>query len=205
MARQRVATLVCDFDLSLTTRDTLHLLAATPRRCSPRSSPVPAWKDLVAAYLADYKQLILDPHCSSISDYLHQLLPVDRASINRVSNCFLFRGLSRSDLYKAGQSNVTLHPNSKKVLQTFLQHNGNRVYILSLNWSKDFILGALGGIVDRERVLSNDLEFERNGVGEEVSTGKIVGDVVGGLDKLEVLKRTLGTDHYGCVAGVGDR
>ncbi|CAO3616105.1 unnamed protein product [Cunninghamella blakesleeana] len=68
----------------------------------------------------------------------------------------------------------------------------NRLYIVSLNWSKDWILGALNQhhscSLDKSHILCNDLEFDPI---THQSTGKILPSILLSNDKLKIIQSIL--------------
>ena len=77
------------------------------------------------------------------------------------------------------------------------------VKIVSLNWSKDLILGVvdaagLADVITTDNIISNDLEFGLDGK----STGNILGGIYTGVDKAD----RMGFDKIpGASICIGDR
>jgi hypothetical protein len=87
---------------------------------------------------------------------LSSLKPVELASLERVSNAGVFARLTRDEIRNGAMELVPVRDH----LQQALQSNIDNLFIVSINWSKDWILGALASSsLSLSAVLSNDLAF----------------------------------------------
>ncbi|KAJ1812137.1 hypothetical protein LPJ56_003998, partial [Coemansia sp. RSA 2599] len=99
---------------------------------------------------------------SLMLDYLDSLRPIEEASLARVSSSKLMAGATRGDFYAAGRL-VRFRPGAATAINRFLAMR-LPTYVVSVNWSHDFIRGALhaNGVVDAEKIAiyCNDPEFD---------------------------------------------
>jgi phosphoserine phosphatase len=117
------------------------------------------------------------------------------ASLDRVSNAGVFAGLQKADIQAGAKANVKVRDQARNVLQSVSEN----LYILSVNWSKDWIIGALDPLqIKPSAVLSNDLEFEN-----QLSTGKIIPSVITAGDKLTIFQNIVKSrkDSYSLYIG----
>ncbi|RUP43281.1 hypothetical protein BC936DRAFT_137394 [Jimgerdemannia flammicorona] len=205
-----VSLLVCDFDKTITSKDTIGILAslAYSKRVnqSPTSQPIPPWSFFVDAHLKDYAE-----HqarwCSTHGDdltspdhlaFLESLRAVEDASLDRVAAHGVLAGLTRDEIVACGRT-VPKQARFEDVCTAFLRPHDNptaypkKLHVLSVNWSRDLILGAMAGVgrFDGTNVHSNDLVFGVDGV----STGQIARRVVAAKDKVEIFRRLMGEDR----------
>jgi 2-hydroxy-3-keto-5-methylthiopentenyl-1-phosphate phosphatase len=178
-----------DFDQTITLKDTIGVLGEFGIAKNNYSKP---WSYFVDSYLEDYRghQAHLPdlPTNSSFKDFVQQLdsyKPVEKASLARVSQHKVFGGLSRHDFVQKGKRlrETLLQPN---VISTLKQYKEN-VRIVSLNWSKDWILGFVSELgLAREQIYSNDVVFV-NGT----CTGEITPSILTPGDKQSLIKREI--------------
>ncbi|KAI9223285.1 hypothetical protein BC828DRAFT_376263 [Blastocladiella britannica] len=201
-----------DFDGTLTAADTI---AALGEYASSVSHTESAWDDAVAAYLADYAEAVkstpvppfpVPPILSQIDNpavrqalavvaaHIAAVRPAEDASLARIHRAGIFRGLSARGLTEAVQHRVELAAGALDALAAF----GDRVTVCSVNWSADWIAGALSPWCGRD-ICCSDLAWN----GEmEVSTG-IQPTIVDGMDKLATMQRR-GFKPNVLVVAVGD-
>lgn len=112
-------------------------------------------------------------------DFLASLLPVERASIERIEAGGVFAGILEAELAEAAATRVELRSGwFRDVVRPALK-SGAKVSILSVNWSAGWIREALkagavreGGDaqnLDKLEILSNDLVVDDEGI----TTGKL--------------------------------
>ncbi|KAF8543635.1 HAD-like domain-containing protein [Trichophaea hybrida] len=186
----RISHLILDFDDTLTTTDTISLLAKAAYTLSPQLSP--PWSHFVDAYISDYNRHALShPKSSRLTladevSYLASLHPVERVSIQRIEAAGVFKGLHTTNIAKAAASTVPLRPGFWDLCRPIL-NSGGAIDILSVNWSRAWIQSSLRNAVlpeERERfdadvgIYCNDLVYDPDGV----TTGKISCEFVGGED-----------------------
>ncbi|KAF8252761.1 hypothetical protein K440DRAFT_631721 [Wilcoxina mikolae CBS 423.85] len=187
----RISHLILDFDDTLTTTDTISLLAKAAYTLRPQLSP--PWSHFVDAYISDYNQHALShPKSSRLTladeaSYLASLLPVERASIQRIEAAAVFKGLHTTNIAQDAASTVPLRPGFWDLCRPILD-SGGAVDILSVNWSRAWIQSSLRNAVspeERERfdtdvgIYCNDLVCDPDGI----TTGDISREpVLGGED-----------------------
>ncbi|KAJ2374333.1 hypothetical protein H4S02_008578, partial [Coemansia sp. RSA 2611] len=193
-SRRPAMALALDFDQTLTTTDTLSAIAAIAKRKHADSREF-SW--FTKQYLADYAahesrwaQLTANRAVSRdlLNRYLESVRPVEAASLDRMSQHGLLAGLTRADLYTGGRL-VQLRPNAADVVGQFLHTRGCHVCVVSVNWSADFIRGALDASgVDSKliRVYCNDLDFDTS---TGVSSGKVRPRLVVAGDKVAAIAK----------------
>ncbi|KAA8900834.1 HAD-like domain-containing protein [Sphaerosporella brunnea] len=179
----RITHLLLDFDETLTISDTITALASTAYHLRPSHlPPLPPWQHFVDAYTRDYTaHTRLHPKSSRKTKaqefaFLDSLLPVESASIRRIEAAGVFKGLRSGDVEKAGES-VRLREGAGRVFEA-AKKRGVRTTVLSVNWSRAWIRGALekaapGGL----EVVSNDLCTDESGVATGMLSRPVGGDV----------------------------
>ncbi|KAG0167557.1 hypothetical protein DFQ28_005826 [Apophysomyces sp. BC1034] len=152
--------ILVDFDKTITTNDTMALLANTALNITGSSL---SWSYFTNAYMEDYQRQLATMNTSAAPwEQLDAFRPVEKASLDRVSQHKLFKGLTQEQLQSAGKALAPtyLQPGVLEALEKVKA----RLHIVSLNWSKDWILGFLEPLqLPREQVHSNDLEFDDTG------------------------------------------
>ncbi|KAK1989500.1 HAD-like domain-containing protein [Colletotrichum cereale] len=177
---RKTLNLVFDFDGTITTKDTIGVLAQIAlqfqkQRGIDLSS---AWQQILEDYSQDhadhvskYKPIANDR--LSLPEelaYLRGLSEVELRSVQRVEQSGLFRGLKREDLVKAG--NVARTEGRVKLrdgfttLMDLAKDNGWTVSVVSVNWSRSFISGVLSGYsLD---IVANEIEMDGSIFGPDV-------------------------------------
>ncbi|ORX88612.1 hypothetical protein K493DRAFT_306478 [Basidiobolus meristosporus CBS 931.73] len=193
-----IGLLVTDFDETITQQDSIAALAETAYtaregRNSTGGAEIPPWSYFGDAYGKDYTEATekLPPQptqngtLAQLYYFLDALKEVELRSLQRVSKGLALSGVSREELSRGG-SRIALRPNSLKVLKRFAKESDRELHVLSVNWSKDWIAGALKTVSTRPiSIVSNDLHFDKNGI----STGYIAPSVVVAGDKLRAFKK----------------
>jgi len=173
-----VSHLLFGFDSTLTTEDTLHLIASAgythhSRRTSSGIStgtgtgtlpdaPVlaadgyPSWADFGRAYMEDF-----DVHTSQFGPrttleeelaYLASLKPVEQASVKRVERSALFRGVTDSEIRYQARFARMRNPDALRTLVGKAMDRGTKVGVVSVTWSAVFVRAALGVVLDADVV-----------------------------------------------------
>lgn len=161
----RPILLVLDFDGTLTTRDTMHLVADAgyAHQKSFNATPQPrSWSEIVDAYMADFKAHT-DRYTPRASErytpeqelaWLNSLQEIEEASILRACDAGIFNGVTSSEMDEAGRravrdGHVRLREGWHELIRSVDEHNnkvpGPRLpcRILSVNWSATFIQGVV--------------------------------------------------------------
>ncbi|KAI7904152.1 uncharacterized protein BX663DRAFT_504118 [Cokeromyces recurvatus] len=198
--------ILIDFDQTITQHDTIASLGQFALSFAHSSIP---WSFFTDAYLQDYRnhRNYLETHqrhwpnnFKAFIDQLNSYRHVELASLQRVSQHNVFKGLSHHDLVMAGRqlSTTELQPGLITTLlsQTYYQP---QIRIISLNWSKDWIMGFLKHhlpTLTKEQIFSNDLRFNEQGI----CTGEIEASILTASDKQHIiqgLKKQLKTFYIG--------
>lgn len=182
--------ILIDFDQTITKKDTISLLGEFG--VTQTNIPNP-WSYFVNSYLEDYRNhkdhlpdLPKDSNFSAFTQQLDSYKPVEKASLARVSKHKVFKGIPRTAFTEEGKRlrEAILQPNVISVLKQYKDD----VRIISLNWSKDWILGFIQELdLRKEQVFSNDLKF----TSDNISTGEIVPHILTASDKQRIIKESV--------------
>ncbi|KAI9505183.1 HAD-like domain-containing protein, partial [Coemansia spiralis] len=203
--------LALDFDMTLTISDTISNVAETARRKNPEYRDF-QW--FVNEYIKDHRTFYTqwEPQIaehrtkgtvdrSFMDKYLEALRPVETASLDRINRHGILANVTRAEFAAAGRD-VQFRPGATTFINHFIHCSYNcSICVVSVNWSKDFIHGALSANgVDTEKgrisIYANDMEFGSTGL----STGRLAPKLVVAKDKGEVVegfKREV-TEEHGC-------
>ncbi|KAJ2077354.1 hypothetical protein H4R24_005183 [Coemansia sp. RSA 988] len=196
---RRALVLALDFDQTLTTTDTLHLVASTARQKHPERLNFQWFAD---KYMEDFNvfktkwEPVITKHANEqtvtaalLNQYLEAQRAVEEASLARISKYAILAGTSRQEFADGGRS-VKLQPGAATVINYFLCTPGCHVCIVSVNWSEDFIRGALeanGVQVSKGLpIYCNNPEFDRT---TGLSTGIIHPRLVAASDKTNIIAK----------------
>ncbi|KAK9720199.1 hypothetical protein K7432_004291 [Basidiobolus ranarum] len=193
-----IGLLVTDFDETISQQDSISSLAKTAykvreARNTTQVSSIPPWSYFEEAYGEDYTKYSakLPPQptqngtLEQLYYFLDALKEVELRSLARVSKGLALSGVTREELRRGG-SELMLRPHSLEFLKKYAKHSERELHVLSVNWSKDWIAGALKSISEGElSIIANDLEFDKTGT----STGNILPSVVVAGDKLRAFKK----------------
>ncbi|KAI8323915.1 hypothetical protein GQ54DRAFT_296482 [Martensiomyces pterosporus] len=224
---QRARVLAVDFDKTLTVADTTADVVAVAKRKHPNYRDFQWFTD---EYMKDYDvydakwQPIVDARARQhtvdkelLDEYLEALRPVEEASLRRVSDQGILAGVSRAE-FAAGGRAVAFQQGAAAAISQFLSNSSasgsssspRYVHIISVNWSADFIRGALeahGVPVDDSRIAihSNSPEFS---TASELSTGVLRPRMVVASDKVSKISeikteiaKELGAEPFVAYAG----
>jgi hypothetical protein len=145
--------LILDWDGTLTTKDTLHLVSDIGyARNASRNPPLPAWSGIVSAYLEEFKtheKSYQGDHntIEEESQWLASLATVESRSVQRVETAGIFQGVRTDDVRRKACEAVTHGLLELRDGWDTLLSTKTSVYtdltILSVNWSRCFIQSAL--------------------------------------------------------------
>jgi hypothetical protein len=210
---------ILDWDGTITKRDTLDALVNIAAKCKPDSPVLTQWERVTEAYITDYERTLkihmpdgeLPSTRSDEKALLKVLKEVEQRSIDRVSESGIFSGLTTEDIDHGaaraiGSEEVGLRKgcgNFLQFVQSRVQYqdgNADRISILSVNWSRQFISACLRAAhgdfaqILPARIFANELEGITQGA---QTTGRICADkekcIISSPDKLaslEVLRET---------------
>ncbi|KAJ2615734.1 hypothetical protein H4S08_001092 [Coemansia sp. RSA 1365] len=196
---RRALVLALDFDQTLTTTDTLHLVASTARQKHPERLGFQWFTD---KYMEDYDTFknkwnpIITKHTEEksvstalLDQYLEAQRAVEEASLARLSQHAILAGTSRQEFADGGRS-VQFQPDAAKVINHFLRFPECHICVVSVNWSEDFIRGALEAngvkVSNRLPIYCNNPEFDHK---TGLSTNVIHPRLVAARDKTEVIAK----------------
>ena len=175
--RWKNALLIVDFDKTITIKVTIALLGQFGADHSTVSKP---WSYFTQAYLNDYRQhqSNINPHnIQSMFQHLHSYKPIELASIERINHAKVFQSLTSDMLFNKAKeySQTLLQPDVISVLQSYPKSD---IRIVSVNWSKDWILGFLHSLnLSRHQIYANDIQ-----------SGHIVPSIVTSGDKQQTIE-----------------
>ncbi|KAF2842831.1 hypothetical protein M501DRAFT_922655, partial [Patellaria atrata CBS 101060] len=165
----RTLHLILDFDGTLTTRDTLHILGrlGSRKHINPSEDP---WTSIVSAYTSDFAA-----HAASYRPtpedrrtieqeiaWFASLESVEHRSVERVEQQKLLAGVTSADIKRAAgdaiaSGEVRLREGWQEMLVgLYRRRKSVRIAILSVNWSVTFIRKTLYSA--RIEIRANELE-----------------------------------------------
>lgn len=168
--------LVFDFDGTITQKDTISTLAQSAirfqkekRRDDTADDLDVAWAEVVKAYVDDLKayQEGFAPAAGerrTVEDeaaYLEGSKGLEMASLERVGGCGVFAGLTREDLFGMGaearrRGDVVIRRGFEDVV-ALAEREGWETGIISVNWSRAFIEGAIHPLKMSGEVVANEV------------------------------------------------
>lgn len=194
--------IILDFDGTITKQDTIDKLAlAVIEHRGEHSSKI--WEDIVKAWLDDHSRHA-NAYLPAQADrttpaaelaFLDSMKEVENASITRVDESKIFRGISQEELVRLGseavQKGVVELRDGWKGFLRELNGRGWETGLVSINWSKDWVRGCLRGEEERGRIekwVTNNIDAEKGVlVGPEGAGGEGVLMTAG--DKLEATRQ----------------
>lgn len=202
---------ILDFDGTITTTDTISTLArfGLAHQKSHGKDLSAAWDDIVARYGEDYSShiKIYKPDVTQRKDlaseiaHLRSLRNIELRSFERVSKSGIFKGISREDWKEAGRKSVrdgdVVVRAGFNAFLVKVRENGRKCGIVSVNFSKSFILGVVeesAREIDLRSMAILANEPDEDGIlrGPVVQTGVKAGPVMATSDrKLAVMKNLL--------------
>lgn len=189
MPPKRAPLVIADWDETITTKDTIGLLAEAAYNAKP--SYKPPFLHFVDVYMqasCAYKRQYARPRTTVADERQYQLglHPVEMSSINEIVARGLFKDVSRSH-FDAVAKKVELRDNFIQFLN-YCVCSQIPVIVLSINWCKYFIEQVLlrHGFEpsDHLQVVSNDFVYKN-----DICTGQFDGEfsVRTGLDKVQYM------------------
>lgn len=205
--------IICDFDETITNRDTISILGQLPYYCKPGSKP--EWSHFTDTYMQNYERF----HQGSLGHLSQRSLPLLKSSgsvittsnfktffedeLNYQKDARRLEMSSTNEMAKYGIfANITFSDVSrfaKKKLeeQCFSVRKGfnefmlpipkDDLYVISVNWSGEFIEASIGNnIIAREHIYCNQLLSANT-----VYTGDFSNRLLTGADKVDVLEDIL--------------
>lgn len=172
-----VGLVVLDFDETITSKDTISILSSIAY--AKKTAFKPKWPYFSESYMNDYTKVKKDfGPISTLGDqkkFFDELRAVEHASIGRIENSGLFKGLSQADL--AGKARSVPLRDGWQNFFSRLKSRKIPIVILSINWSAFFI----SQVIQDTHVAIYANEFELDSQGQ--TTGRIIGGYLTGNDK----------------------
>ncbi|KXS20894.1 hypothetical protein M427DRAFT_51851 [Gonapodya prolifera JEL478] len=213
MRRPNFSLFVTDFDETITVSDTISAIANIASGFHSSRYAMPTWTSLVEAYLEEIGRVPrLTFSATETVSPLKMALRISEqkriaevTSIQRVSESGYLAGVPRTALWNGGMSCET-RKGALQCLERVRMLPSQPLRVLSANWSRDFVLGALQTLnIPQYDVVCGDLVFEespdRRG---DMTTGKIDPKILDGADKLRVMEHWKAHASEGLVCYVGD-
>jgi hypothetical protein len=150
-----------DWDETITDHDTLNLIA--PPDLDDPNGPPPF------SFFSQYYMKLIAEHEEEFGprdtlerqlEYLDSMTSVENASVSKVEEHGLFKGVTNEDLYERGKQVHFRKGWEEFTKQVRKSPNARLLAILSVNWSTVFIEGALWGLHDEE--FMKQLEIRAN-------------------------------------------
>ncbi|KAK9240421.1 HAD-like domain-containing protein [Lipomyces kononenkoae] len=204
--------LLMDWDETITSADTVHLVAEAGYQAhgtsSSLSSGVPPWSEFTNAYMSDYVayQASFGPRTTLRDEleFLTRSADVEQASVSRIEKAGLFKSVTAKHLQMQA-AKVEIRPGFFNVIRR-CRTLGVMLGIMSVNWSQVFIRAALEqnfGPCDDVPVYCNEIEFDKDGTGTGVMSN---GDYVlrTGADKAKLVRHLMARNSGKKVVYAGD-
>ncbi|KAK3393174.1 hypothetical protein B0H63DRAFT_457644 [Podospora didyma] len=217
--------IILDFDGTITHQDTINFIAqSVVSHHKGNSASIntkgggaqEAWDHILAAYLADYEHHSSNYRPVSAARttleqelaFQESLRSVDQASLDRVVASGLFRGITADDLRRAGEEAVRNgRVTIRKGFEAFIGASRNRweLGVLSVNWSKGWVEGVLGGYGEEALVVVNEIVHPEGGVkGPQQSGGRVIMTARDKLEAMRAMRMDLTGGERRLVIYVGD-
>lgn len=194
---------VLDFDGTITVLDTIGEIAALGLSSQKQKGQdlTAAWNGILKAYFDDSDKYARDfspsekerVTISQETAYLHGRRAIEAASLGRVGEAGIFKGLDEGILFRAGQEaaengKVHLRPGFKEFMK-MLRGTKASMFIVSVSWSASFIRGVIdqpGGIT----VIANEIGPDGKIVGPAL-LGRSNDQLATSKDKVEAMRHIL--------------
>ncbi|KAI9258796.1 HAD-like domain-containing protein [Phascolomyces articulosus] len=173
-----------DFDETISTIETTPLLGQFGLDTNNNTLP---WQYFIDTYMEDYNRIEASlPETIQPEDRIKRFREAEEASLTRLNEHHVFQGLTRQQIFDKAtdMAGEILKKNALLTLKS--ASRSNRLRVISLNWSKDWIRGFLAPLeLSYEQIYCNDLVYDRKGK----ATGEIKMDVLTSYDKKVLMKR----------------
>ncbi|QLL34480.1 hypothetical protein HG536_0G03420 [Torulaspora globosa] len=215
MAEDMRRIIICDFDETITDRDTIGILGQLPYAVKPGFEP--KWSHFTDTYMENYRKFLEDPvllECDHNLGRRLPLLPSNDGDITRSNFQCLFKDeiryqtdarnleiSSTSEMAKYGlfagltHSQVSHFVKEKMREHSFSLRNGFRdfmssisapqFFIVSVNWSAEFIRGAVG----EELVDFDNICCNQLVSNGDTFTGQFSNQLLTGSDKVSFIEK----------------
>ncbi|QLQ82550.1 hypothetical protein HG537_0H03130 [Torulaspora globosa] len=207
--------IICDFDETITDRDTIGILGQLPYVVKPEFEP--KWSYFTDTYMANYKKFLENPALLGCEDELRRKLPLLSSNVSDIT-CSNFQSLFNDEIrYQLNAKNLEISSTSEmakyglfaginhwQVYQfvqermsegSFSLRNGfkefmasvsaKQFFIISVNWSAEFIRGAVG-----EELVELDNVYCNQLVSDgDTFTGQFSNQLLTGSDKVSFIEK----------------
>ena len=200
--------MITDFDGTITLEDTIANIAyaAADNFLVLASGDtlyhefLQSWHRVVKKFSDEYIQIferLLDQprpprnNYDSLLKFLASFKEIELASVERVISGKFLAGIKQEKLRNIGKD--IKKQEEVEIILAQMREAGIKIDIISANWSRELIIGAMGDLCDY--IVSNDLEFDKDGI----STGQINLHILSPFDKLKYyqhLKSDTGKNLY---------
>ena len=214
---------ILDWDGTITRRDTLDALVSIAASAKPDSHVLEDWQRVSDAYISDYNDAIkklapggeLPKTIQNEKRLLLALSSVEQASLDRVSAAGIFAGLTRQLIEEGTKNlinskNVELRKGFASFLDSAQKRPHDRLDLLSVNWSRQFIgacLRAADKPVQKSSICANELDgIEGNMVSHGHISPKNDAEmlIISSADKLRYLNKLRDQPTSGRIVYIGD-
>ncbi|KAH8179685.1 haloacid dehalogenase-like hydrolase domain-containing protein [Sarocladium implicatum] len=195
--------LVFDFDGTITQKDTIGVLVdyALAHQREQGREVAPRWNRVLEAYGHDAQ--VLKEHfrpkeaerttLDGQRAFLSAQYDVDEASLSRVSASGIFANINKDTYFRFGQDavesgKVQIRPGFRELVAHAAAQDW-MVHVISVNWSREFIAGALHPL-DPRLIITNSLAFDGTIQGPDILQRKLTSP----WDKLDALKAVTAGD-----------
>lgn len=195
---------ILDWDGTITSHDTLDALVNISATTKPNFPTLKHWNRVTQAYLDDYTTTLaelapggaLPKTVEEEKTLLESLQVVEQRSLDRVSESGIFQGLTKEQLSQGANTAITSQQIQIRTgyvdFFNHIQSHKTNFHILSVNWSRHFILAcisAAGAELRLDSIYANELQGIQEGTS---SNGHISPDgntkIVSSGDKLQCLE-----------------
>lgn len=220
LAKPIMKLLICDFDETITLRDTIFPLAQLAYLEKPQFKPV--WKHFEETYMEGYTKLqqrfatgrslpLLKPKHDVITvsnyreifaselQYQRQCREIELNSIHEMERKSLFRDVTTDAVVEYARTNFNhsvetiLRPEFSHCATSAVNCMGFELRAISINWSRELIEAVIPmGLIHPENIHCNDLLLKN-----DVYTGEFSKGLLTGSDKEALLSRMLDESNSG--------
>lgn len=215
---------ICDFDETITDRDTIGILGELPYVVKPGFKP--GWSHFTNTYMTNYNTFLENPTLLGCEDDLQRSLPLlpskvveitprnfltlfkdeiryqtnarnlEASSTSEMAKCGLFEGINHFQVSQFVQEKLKDHSFAlRNGFKDFLALTpAERFFVISVNWSTEFIKGAIG----EDSVYSHNIYCNRLLSNRDTYTGQFSNELLTGSDKVKVLDKIIKEqEHHG--------
>ena len=178
--------LIFDFDGTITVRDTIQELSQACINFQKQhfnKDLSDAWQQVVSEYMEDRRQHLEGSKAQRqqwggsgntlqmILKYLGSWKDVEARSLERVRQSGIFAGITTANLFQMGvdakvSGRVKIRDGFEELIQ-LAEGKGWHIGVISVNWSRSFILGVLSACNVNMRVITNEISIDGQVLGPD--------------------------------------